>query len=705
MPNKTRPDDKTLVLIVDDEPFMRQTFQDLLEAEGFLTALAEDGDSAITGFEKFQPDLVLLDLLMPGKDGFATCRELRGMRGGRYTPIMVVTGRGDTDSVHQAFEAGATDFITKPFNPDLLVYRIRYMLRSGQNTIKLAQSEARLVLLKEAVDSLPLGITINDVNDRIVYINPAEAEMHGYSVAELVNGNGRRFVELNKGNIDIAGQDDDKGVWRCEGMNIRKSGDEFPVQLSTIALRNAEGMCLGRVTVCEDITSRKKAEARIQLLAYYDSLTGLPNRAAFMERLQHALSLARREDRRIGLLFLDLDNFKDINDTQGHDFGDRLIREVAMRLSESMRESDTLARLGGDEFVIALTNISHQESAAFAAGRLLSILSRPFVIDSRQIHTSASIGIALYPDDAQDADGLFKSADTAMYHAKSEGKSNYRFFSSEMNDRINRRVSLENSLRLGMEKQEFFLHYQPQWDLNETRMLGVEALLRWESKDLGFLLPSEFIPLAENSGQIIGLGEWALRAACIQAREWAQAGFGEMKMAVNISGMQFRQPDFLHVIRKIINETGIEPDTLELEFTESVVMEKADKTIDTLRALKNMGMGLSIDDFGTGYSSLSYLKHFPIDRIKIDRSFVADVNRNSDDAAIVEAIISMAHSMNLKVVAEGVETSDQLHFLKERNCDEVQGYHLAVPMSAKDIVNNISWPGEKGSGWHPRLSC
>jgi EAL domain-containing protein (putative c-di-GMP-specific phosphodiesterase class I) len=310
----------------------------------------------------------------------------------------------------------------------------------------------------------------------------------------------------------------------------------------------------------------------------------------------------------------------------------------------------------------------------------------------RQVYSSASIGIAIYPDDGTDAETLFKCADTAMYHAKTEGKSNYRFFSPEMNQRIMRRVALESSLRQGMEKQEFYLHYQPQWDLKRTRMLGVEALLRWQSAEFGPLMPAEFIPLAENSGQIIGLGEWAMRAACIQAREWAIAGYGDLKMSVNISGLQFRQPDFLEMVGKMIEETGIEPEALELEFTESVIMERAEKTINSLRSLKKIGVRLSIDDFGTGYSSLSYLKHFPIDRIKIDRSFVAELDRNSDDAAIVEAIISMAHSMNLKVVAEGVETGDQLRFLEARNCDEVQGFHLAMPMPPEELVGNMAWP-------------
>jgi diguanylate cyclase (GGDEF)-like protein/PAS domain S-box-containing protein len=816
------PDKKMLVLIVDDDRFLRVTYGDALEAAGFDTSAAADGETAIAGFSRLQPDLVLLDLIMPGKDGFETCRELRRMRGGEYTPVLMVTGLGDTGSIRRAFEAGATDFITKPLNPELLVYRVRYMLRASLSTKKLAKSEARLanaqriarlgnwewdpvtgslwgseeslrllgmenghgpaslgsflaavyppdremveaglrnarengtacgfefrvklpddtfrivcmqgkesepspgkaprlegtfqditeirhveerlVMLKEAVDSLPIGITISDVKNRIVYTNPAEARMHGYSIEELINRDVRDFKGLNLDSAVISNGIESPAVWRRESINARESGEEFPVELSSIAVRNGEEKCLGMVTVCEDITSRKKAEERIRRLAFYDSLTGLPNRAAFLDRLQHALSLALREGRQVALLFLDLDNFKDVNDTQGHDFGDRLIRAVAERLSACMRESDSLARLGGDEFVMVLTAISDQESAALAAGRLLSIFDRPFLMECRQIYSSASIGIALYPDDGLDADALFKCADTAMYHAKTEGKANYRFFSPEMNRRVMRRVALESSLRQGIEKGEFFLHYQPQWDLKAARILGVEALLRWQSPELGSLMPSEFIPFAENSGQIIALGEWAIRAACVQAREWALAGLGKLRMAVNISGMQFRQPDFLEMIGKIIRETGIAPEVLELEFTESVVMEHADKTIDTLMALKRMGLRLSIDDFGTGYSSLSYLKHFPIDRIKIDRSFVADLDHSSDAGAIVEAIIFLAHSLNLKVLAEGVETTDQLHFLMTRNCDEVQGFHLAMPMPPEDLVGKMEWPERVRSGGQP----
>jgi diguanylate cyclase (GGDEF)-like protein/PAS domain S-box-containing protein len=816
---------KPLILIVDDDRFMRVTCQDTLEQAGFRTATAPDGTAAISCFKSLHPDLVILDLMMPGKDGFRTCRELRGLPGASYTPVLVITSLEDTEAIHLAFEAGATDFVVKPVIPDLLIYRVRYMLRASRSMKNLAASEARLghaqrlaslgnwewypdtgtfwgseetfrllgmakypdifswdsflltihppdrervvtalesvrhdkiacalecricqadmelravrllahgeatlpgriprvvgtlqditemkryeerlTMLKEAIDCLPIGITLSDVNGRIIYTNPAEAVMHGYSLEELVGTEAGQLAPRNRRSLFSPEKLANLGLWRRESTNIRKNGHEFPVQLTSLAVKNAEGQCLGLVTSCEDITSKKEAEERIQYLAFFDPLTGLPNRAAFLDRLQQALALAHREGRQIGLLFLDLDNFKDVNDTQGHDFGDKLLRGVAGRLADSMRESDTLARLGGDEFVVVLSTVSSQESVAIAAQRILTTLSQPFVLDGRQIYSSASIGIALYPDDGQDSDSLFKSADTAMYHAKTEGKANYRFFSQAMNQTIMRRVALENSMRLALEKEEFFLHYQPQWDLRTARITGVEVLLRWHSGEFGLLPPAEFISLAENSGLIFGLGEWVMRTACNQARSWALAGHRGLSVAINISGVQFRQPGFLDSIGTIIRETGVDPGTIELEFTESIIMENAVKTTDTLQALKKMGVRLSIDDFGTGYSSLSYLKHFPIDRIKIDQSFIADVHRNNDDAAIVTAIISIARSLNLKVIAEGVENSEQLHFLAARNCDEAQGFYLAAPMTAKDLDESLLGAQRQEAITHPAVT-
>ncbi|HEX8961027.1 MAG TPA: EAL domain-containing protein [Geobacteraceae bacterium] len=688
MPDTANPEIKPLVLIADDCQ-VTVPCRDAMQAAGLTTITVQDGPSAIGTIAGRSPDLVVLALRRQDYDGSRLCREIRALPGGAYTPILMVGGAEDPDAIQCAFEAGATDYCVTPVNPVLLVHRLRSLLRNGRTIKRFAENEDRLRMLKEAVDCLPIGITLSDVNGRIIYVNPAEAEIHGYRVEELAGREAGLFARQSLRKPFSPEKLHNIGVWKRESVNLRKTGEEFPVQLTSIAVKNSEGRCLGMVTACEDITGRKEAEQEIYRLAYYDPLTGLPNRGMFMDRLQQSLAFANREGRKVCLVFLDLDNFKDINDSQGHDFGDKLLREVAQRLSSSMRESDTLARFGGDEFVVVLNSVSCQESAAAAAQRIVSIFDQPFVIGGRQIYSSVSVGVALYPDDGVDTESLFRCADTAMYHAKNEGRSHYRFFSSEMNQKIMRRVALENSLRQGLDRGEFFLHYQPQYDLGTSRMAGVEVLLRWQSADYGLMLPSDFISLTENTGLIFSMGEWVLRTASLQAKNWADTGHPEVRVAINISGKQLTQPDFLAMLERIILETGVSPEVLELEFTESVVMEQADKNIDILRALKKMGVQLSIDDFGTGYSSLNYLKHFPIDRIKIDRSFVADINRNNDDAAIVEAIVSLAHSLNLKVVAEGVENSDQLYFLTALGCDEVQGFYLAMPMTAEELAPNL----------------
>jgi len=680
---------KPLILVVDDDQLMRVMIRDALTAAGFEVTLAADGVSARLNFDSEQPELVLLDLLMPGKDGCETCRDIRTLPGGRYIPVLMMTGLDSVDSIHRAFEAGATDFVAKPLNPELLVHRVRYMLRASQNVKTLAESQARLEMLKVAVDSLPIGITFCDVNGVIVYSNPAEAQMHGYEVGELIGKEARRFSTSDRSRHIAVDRLKNLGVWRRESVNVRKNGEEFAAQLTSISVRDSQANYLGIITTCEDISFRKVAEEKIHQLAYYDIVTGLPNRGMFLERLHQTLAQAQRDRDKVNLIFLDLDNFKDVNDTQGHDVGDKLLRAVAERLSACMRDSDVLARLGGDEFVVVCPAVTNQDSVATVVQRIMAIFSDPFEVEDRQIYTSASIGIAVYPDDSQDASTLFRCADTAMYQAKNDGRAQFRFFSADLNQKILQRVALENSLRQGLEKQEFFLHYQPLWDLKTSKMSGVEVLLRWQSSDYGLMLPSTFISLLEDSGLINNVGEWVLRSACSQMREWTMTEHSELKMAVNISGKQLKHPKFLEMLKTIIQETGVDPMNLELEFTESVIMENVDNTVEIFRKLKEMGIQLSIDDFGTGYSSLNYLKHFPVDRIKIDRSFVADVSNNQSDAAIIEAIVSMAQSLSLRVVAEGVENSDQLHSLTRLGCDEVQGFYLAMPMYAEDLVEKL----------------
>ena len=689
MDENESPAQKPLILIVDDDHLIRVSFQDALNNAGFETITAADGASAVSTFQTVIPDMVLLDINMPLKDGCQTCREIRSLPEGRLTPVMMITCLSDVALIHTAFEAGATDFVTKPISLELLVYRVHYILRAGRNLIRLAENEDRLRMLKTAVDCLPIGLTLSDVHGKIIYSNPSDARMHGYTVEELIGMDARLFARKGLAKDLKMEQLGTSGAWSRESTNISKNGTEFAVQLTSVPVKDSNDNLLGMVTACEDISARKHVEEQIHNLAYFDTLTGLPNRRMFLDRLQQSIAQSRREGGEIGLLFIDLDNFKDVNDTLGHHVGDALLREVTGRLHAIKREYEMLARLGGDEFVVLLAPIDRQDGIARVAERMLSTFSQPFKLDFRQLHCSASLGIAMFPGDAQDAENLLKCADTAMYHAKSNGKSNFQFFSTDMNVKTLSRVAMENGLRDALARQEFHLLFQPQWELASNRMVGVEALLRWDDPNLGIQQPSNFITIAEETGLIAELGTWVFRAACRQAKSWIDDGFPRMRMAINVSVKQLNAAGFLEMIKDIIEETGVPPETVDLEFTESIVMVNTLKTIDTLKSLKSMGFQLSIDDFGTGYSSLNYLKHLPIDRIKIDRSFVKDVNNSDGDAAIVRGIISMAHSLDLKVVAEGIENGAQLNFLRKHDCDEVQGYYLAMPMPAEDFSRRI----------------
>jgi diguanylate cyclase (GGDEF)-like protein/PAS domain S-box-containing protein len=438
-------------------------------------------------------------------------------------------------------------------------------------------------------------------------------------------------------------------------------------------------------TIFEDITERRRAEDEIQSLAYLDTLTGLPNRILLQDRLSEALIRAEREAHLVGVLFLDLDRFKPINDTLGHAVGDLLLKSVSDRLRECVRKSDTVARLGGDEFVVVLMSVHRELDTTLVAQDILDRLAQPFDIEGRDISTSASIGIAVYPRDARDASTLLKNADMAMYVAKDRGRNTYQFYTDEMNRRVSELVSLETSLRVALEREEFFLQYQPQVDLARGRIAGVEALLRWHHPERGLIPPGRFIPVAEETDLILTIGDWVLRAACLQARAWQDAGLPPLRMVVNLSDRQFKQPGFAELVQGILGETGLAPQLLELDLTEGMMMGDADETVHRLRALKDMGLHLAIDDFGTGYSSLAYLMKFPVDRIKIAQTFVRDIATDPSDAAIVETVLAMGRSLKLDVVAEGVETEEQFEFLMSRQCNEMQGYYFAAPLAPLDV--------------------
>lgn len=434
-----------------------------------------------------------------------------------------------------------------------------------------------------------------------------------------------------------------------------------------------------------DITDRKEAEQTITKLAYHDPITGLPNRSLLYDRLKLAINRSERDGQGVAVLFLDLDRFKSINDTLGHAAGDQLLQQVAGRLENCVRSSDTVARLGGDEFVVLVSAVESDHAIGSVVMKILEQLAEPYWICEQEVYTTSSIGISLYPRDGHDADELLKNADMAMYQAKEAGRNTCHFFSPELNMRATERMLLESTMRRALERNEFFLAYQPQMELSSGRIAGIEALVRWRHPDLGTVPPAHFIPIAEETGLIVPLGEWVLETACRQAVAWQQEGHPPVRMAVNVSARQFRQKNLGLRIDKILAETGLDPALLELELTESAVMENPDEAVLTLRQLKQMGITLSIDDFGTGYSSLSHLKHFPIDRLKIDRSFVRHVTRDQNDATIAEAIIALAHSMKLSVVAEGIEHDDQMRFMSHRHCDVMQGYYLSRPISATEF--------------------
>jgi diguanylate cyclase (GGDEF)-like protein/PAS domain S-box-containing protein len=549
------------------------------------------------------------------------------------------------------------------------------------------QTDRHFNLLQAALESLPIGITISDPEGRILYTNAAEAEIHGYAADELMAKKAAALFApteyqqpIPRKNLSLM------GVFRRESVNIRKNGEKFPVFLTSVPVRSADGEPLGLVTACEDLTERKETEKRIERLAYYDLLTDLPNRTMFLSRLQEFLDKAATLDQQVAIIALDLDRFKDINDTLGHTFGDRLLKAVAQRLVNCMRKADIVARLGGDEFVVLQASPGGEDVPAAAAGRIIETISRSFNIDGRRVDIGVSIGIALFPTDGQDPETLMRHAELALYHAKGLGRSKYAFFFEDMNRRVKERARLEASLRRAIDDGQLMLFYQPQLDLLSGTITGVEALVRWRDDDDRPTLPLHSIAVAEDLGLIHPLGEWVLGEACRQGRIWTAETGRSLRIAVNISGQQFKKAGFLSLVDRVLAESGLPPECLELEMTENILMEEVEETIRLLLDLKARGVRLSIDDFGTGYSSLNYLKHFPLDLIKIDRSFLSEVKNFGDKVIIVEAITAMAHRMGLKVLAEGVETCQQLDFLLACGCNEGQGFLFAPPMPAEEMT-------------------
>ncbi|MFZ0950864.1 MAG: EAL domain-containing protein [Candidatus Sulfotelmatobacter sp.] len=555
------------------------------------------------------------------------------------------------------------------------------------------QSEERLHLQAAALEAAANAIVITDSHGSIIWVNHAFTTMTGYSKEEVLGKNPhmlRSGKQPESYYANLWSTISSGKVWQGEIVNRRKDGTTYTEEMTiTPVTQSGADAKTQFVAIKQDITERKAAEKRVQFLAYYDALTGLPNRSLLQDRLAGAIASARRRNEKVALLFLDLDRFKNVNDSLGHTAGDLLLQEVAERLRRFGREQDTVARLGGDEFLIILNSVKDISDAAVAADRLVKSLTAGFVIQDHPLTISCSLGISIFPEHGADGETLIKNADAAMYCAKEKGRNNFQFFTKNMNAQVVERLTLENSLRLALDRKELFLVYQPQMDIGSGKITGLEALLRWQHPELGLVPPDKFIRIAENSGLIRPIGEWVLRTACSQARQWQDEGLDAVSVAVNVSAVQFRQEDFCEVIRRVLRETRLAPRYLELELTEGLLLANADVMLSVIEELNAMGLTLAIDDFGTGYSNFGYLKQFRVSKLKIDRSFVRDVAVNADDAAITTAIISMARSLNLKVIAEGVEDEAQMSFLRAHQCDEIQGYYFSKPLAVDKVADKL----------------
>ena len=682
----TTPARQVRVLIADDDAILREIAGAMLKEAGFAVQSVASGDAAVAACALRMPDIALLDVEMAEGDGYQACTNIRFLPGGADLPIVMVTGCDDTASIDQAYEAGATDFIVKPINWTLLTHRIRYVMRGARTIEALRFSEQKNAALLKA---MPDGIFLVDGEGSIGHcFSPIEGLPH---IARRESGPQSLFDLLPLANRGHA--------MDCLGAALRGEPAvfEFSMEGKTSSMRHFECRYLpnsgGQVlAIIRDISARKETDARIHRLAYFDALTGLPNREWIREYLSQVLSEARRRHRHLALLYVDLDQFKRINDTLGHGTGDALLCQVAERLQRVVDEVRTdgvqgqIARLGGDEFMIVLTGLSDAMHAEQAAQRLLTEHALPYWQASYELVVTSSIGVAKYPEHGDDVQSLLKNAEAAMYEAKSSGRNQLRVYDCAVSARALKRLSLEMELRRAVEDSSLEVYYQPKYDARSLDVVGGEALLRWFHPSRGQIPTADFIAVAEETGLIEDIGRWTLQRVCRDLAQWRADGLAPPSIAVNVSGREFMHPEGLLRISDAVAQANLSPSLFELELTEGVLMRDAEAGRRSLLALKEFGFALAVDDFGTGYCSLNYLKRFPLDTLKIDRSFVADISDDPDDAAIVRAIIALGHSLSLKIVAEGVTTEAQLKFLQAEGCDAIQGFLMSPAIAAQAFV-------------------
>ena len=687
---------KPLAMVVDDEPSLRLFMGAALKKSGFQVIEADHGRTALDLFTTDKPDLILLDLLMPGMDGFETCTAVRKLPNGRYTPILMVTGSDDDDSIERAFEAGASDFVSKPINWTMLGHKAKYLLRAGQAFKDLDRNRSRLAKTQELAKlgnwQIDLASCEFGCSSKACRLLGLDSQRHA-SYADFLSPIIARERDAVKEKIDLAVQSKNSIVLNYPV--ILPDGTQKHILNQGEILYNKEGTPELMLGVVQDVTQLRRAEEEIRLLAFYDSLTGLANRSLFLDRLDQAIESARRTHQKFALLFLDLDQFKIINDSLGHHIGDLLLKQVAARLKANIRSNDTagatgqdpldsvVARLGGDEFTVLLSNIKEPESAAKVAMRLINEIADTYQLEGYEVSMTTSIGISVFPEDGMQASVLLKNADSAMYHAKNNGRNSYQFYMESFNRSAMERFSIERDLKNALVNEEFVLFYQPRIDLVSRRIVGAEALIRWIHPTKGMISPDKFIPIAEESGQIIDINRWVLQTACRQKTEWVEAGLPPINVAVNLSGYKLSSQNIIRVIKDALGSRGNENESLEIEITENVLMQDTQETVSTLMQIKALKLRIALDDFGTGYSSLSYLASFPVDIIKIDRSFVMGCTTETKNLIIIKAIIAMGHSMDKQIVAEGIETDEQFELMKSLGCDEGQGYLFKHPVPQK----------------------
>jgi diguanylate cyclase (GGDEF)-like protein/PAS domain S-box-containing protein len=653
------------------------------------------------GAGKRDIDAVLLDLFLPDSQGIETFDRLFALA--PYVPILVLIAPQDEAVAKLAVQRGAQDYLFKDrLDAYLLPKVLRNMIERAANTEALFDEKERAQV---TLNSIGDAVISTDSTGHVTFLNVVAERLTGWSREDAA---GRPLEEVFQLIDDASRERVSDPMMRAIRENktvgltpncvlVRRDGFEAAIEDSAAPIHDRHGQITGAVMVFHDVSSARALSLRMSYLAQHDSLTDLPNRLLLNDRLAQAMAVAQRGNTKLGLLYLDIDRFKTINDSLGHAIGDRLLQSVAQRLTGCVRHSDTVSRQGGDEFVILLSQLTHAQDAAVSAEKILAALGVPHQIEEHTLYATVSIGVVTFPDDGLGADALIKNADFAMYQAKESGRNCYQFFKPEMNAKAAQRQAVENGLRLAIERKAFLLHYQPKFDLQTGTITAVEALVRWRHPVRGVLLPSEFISVAEESGLIVPLGKWVLREACRQAKVWQDAGLKGIRMAINISAVELRAKDFVQGVCAVLRDTGCDPAWLEFELTETFLLQDANSTASVLGTLKGLGVSLALDDFGTGYSSLSYIRRFPIDTLKIDQSFMRDVVSDTDNASIVQAVISMGKSLHMRVVAEGVETDGQLHFLQERGCPEGQGYFLARPAVAKHVTRLLELDSTAGS--------